>query len=131
MYNMHHAGNEFRPVSTGSCIYPGDIMTYECTVMGGLDGITVWRGSAFNCTMSDNEIVLLHGRFQSESDTLKMCNDGTIVGRGIIVENNSSFTSQLNVTVTPGIIGESVECVHDINGTIIGSSIVTSNGMCI
>ena len=97
--------------------------------MGGLGGITVWKGTAFNCSQRDNEIALLHGRFQSE----KTCNNETIIGRGIRVENNSSFTSLLNVTVTPDVIGESIECVHD-NGTLttIGSSIVTtSNGKCI
>ena len=99
--------------------------------MGGFGGITVWRGTAFNCSQSDNEIILLHTRFQSDADMLKTCNNGTIVGRGIRVENNSSFTSQLNVTVTPDVIGESVECVHD-NETTIRSSIVTaSNGKCI
>ena len=96
--------------------------------MGGLGGITVWKGTAFNCSQSDNEINLLHRRFQSDAVT---CNNGTIVGIGIIVENNSSFTSQLNVTVSPDVVGESVECVHD-NGTLttIGSSIIvtTSNG---
>ena len=127
---MNHAGNDkFCPVSTDSCIYPGDILTYECTVMGGHGGITVWKGTAFNCSQSDNEINLLHRRFQSDA---VMCNNGTIVGLGIRVENNSSFTSQLNVTVTADVIGESVECVHD-NGTLttIRSSIVTaSNGKC-
>ena len=38
---------------------------------------------------------------------------------------NSYYTSQLSVTVTSDIIGESIECVHDnyeyTNTTVVGS----------
>ena len=120
--------NKFKQVtvSTGSCTCPGSTLTYECTVVGGSGGATVWRGTVFNCPLSDHEIVLLHGRFESDTGTFKTCNNGAIVGRGLRVEDNSSYTSQLNVTVSPDMIGESIECSHDHGGTtnVIGSSML-------
>ena len=97
--------------------------------MGGPGGATVWRGTALNCTMSDHEIVLLHSRFESNTGTLRICNNGAIVGRSLRVENNSSYTSQLNVTVSSDMIGESIECAHDHGTTdTIGSSTLTATG---
>ena len=98
--------------------------------MGGPGGATVWRGTALNCTMSDHEIVLLHSRFELDTGTLRMCNNGAIVGRSLRVESNSGYISQLNVTVSSDMIGESIECAHD-NGTTetIGSlTINTTKG---
>ena len=120
-------------VSTIDCVCPGDIVTYECTVTGGRGETTVWKGGAFHCPSNKHEIVLLHSRFTSESEdeAFGECNDGAIVGRGLRVENNS-YTSQLNVTLTSDLAGESIECVHDdgINITKVGSLNIPT-GMCI
>ena len=92
------------------CVCPGDILTYECTVMGA--GTTVWAGNAFNCPSYDNEISLLHSRFMSDNVYYHTCNNGAIVARSLSVDGNN-YTSQLNVTVTPETIGKTIECHYD------------------
>ena len=80
--------------------------------MGGiLGGATVWKGTVFDCPL--NEIALLHSRFIN--GTFGVCNNGAIVARSLLVEgNNTTYTSQLNVTVTSDMAGETIMCVHDI-----------------
>jgi hypothetical protein len=46
-----------------------------------------------------------------------VCNNGAIVARSLSVEGNN-YTSQLDVIVTPDIVGKSVECLHD-SGTLL------------
>ena len=103
----------------------GDTLTYKYTVVGGiLGGATVWKGTAFDCPL--NEIALLHSRFTSANGTFGVCNNGAIVARSLPVEgNNTTYTSQLNVTVTSDIAGETIMCVHDnISSNIIQLSTV-------
>ena len=122
---------ERRCIATGSmngCVCPGDTLTYECTVVGA--GSTVWTGSAFDCSRFINDIVLLHSRFLYNGTGVS-CNNGSIVARGLSVEDNN-YTSQLNVTVTPGIAGKTIICVSD-NGThaiyIFSQTIPTVTGL--
>ena len=90
------------------------------------EGATIWKGSAFECLSTNNEILLLHSfnsRAQGE------CNNGAIVGRVIRAENNT-YTSQLTVTITSEMIGKSISCFHDsfeadTNEVVIGSSLLT------
>ena len=91
------------------CVDPGDILIYECTVTGEL--FTVWIGSAFDCPNSNNEIVLRPTHFLHNGTSVS-CNNGTIVARSLSVEGNN-YTSQLNVTVTPGIAGKTIKCESD------------------
>ena len=103
------------------CLCPGDVVTYECTTIGG--GSTVWKGSAFND--SCNEIILLHDRYNSPGAYYVSClnSNETIVARGLPVEVNETYTSQLSVTLTASQFGKSIECRHD-NGssdTIVAS----------
>ena len=99
-------------------------MTYECTVYGGYEGVTVWMGDFFHCSSGKQAIELLHNHFSPErsgggASNVRICNDGNnnIAGRIMRVENDSYFISQLNVTLTPDIAGKSIECAYD-NGTI-------------
>ena len=95
-------------------------LTFECTVIGGPFDTTFWQGSAFNCLLE--EIALLHARYTSVNGAFGQCNNGSLVARSLGTENGR-YTSQLNVTVTSDIIGESIECVHDdgLRANIIGS----------
>jgi hypothetical protein len=93
---------------THSCTCIGDILTFECTVMNGL--LTIWRGSAFNCASSGNEISLLNS---SVGDVT--CNNEMITGRVIKHERNN-YTSQLNIILSSDLIGKIIECVSD-NGS--------------
>ena len=113
--------NIFRQTSSSDCVSPGycNTLTFECTVVGGSG--TVWRGTAFNCDDSNDEIILLHSQFVN--GTIGTCNNGTIVGQDIRVENDTYYTSQLSILVTSDLIGKSIECIHDeyANTTLIGS----------
>ena len=96
-------------------VCPGDIVTYECTVIGDHGGITLWMGDFFYCSDSENVIELLHSQFTylpGGEATTRMCNDGNVVGRIIGVENGS-YTSQLNITLTSDIFKKSIECAYD------------------
>ena len=54
----------------------------------------MWKGSIFDCMSSSNEITLLHDRFSSTGGTNGTCNNGTIVGRSVGVEDNQyTFTA--------------------------------------
>jgi hypothetical protein len=79
----------FRQVSSKDCVSPDsrycDTLTFECTVVGGSG--TIWRGSAFDCENSNDEITLLHSRFANR--TIGTCNNGTIVGRDIRIDNDT------------------------------------------
>ena len=116
--------NAFRDTSTCTCT--GTIKTYQCTVFGS--GATIWNGTALMCPSSANEIRLLHSQFQDGITT--ECDGGNIVGRSIATQNRS-YTSQLSISVTSQINGQSVHCIHDaLHRTIIGSaSIRISEGM--
>ena len=66
---------------------------------------------------------------RDSTGTLKTCNNGAIVGRSLRVEDNSSYTSQLNVTVSSDMFGESIECAHVPNAIdviVIGFSILST-----
>ena len=111
---------------TNRYVCPGDLVTYECTIKK--TGSTVWAGDAFNCSGTDNEIVLLHSRFHNEING--SCNNGAIVARSLSVEGEN-YTSQLNVTVTPDTAGKTVECNSD-NGTntiLISSFSIPTTGL--
>ena len=85
------------------CVCPGDILTYECTVMGGYS--TVW-------ICPECEIILLHTRFKSANGTTISCNNGAIVGQSLGVQGNN-YTSQLNVTITAETAGKTIMCIRD------------------
>ena len=89
--------------------------------MGGLGGITVWRGTVFNCEVGA-EINLLHSQFVLEQGAFGNCNSGTIRGKSLRIENNR-YISQLSVTLSDDMSGETVECVYDdgMTTTIIGN----------
>ena len=96
-------------------------MVYQCTVTGGV--FTVWSGSAFQC--ASREITLRNSDFGSIPLPAMICNDGKIIGHGILQHNNC-FTSQLNVTLSEELVGRTVTCGIDdgrqlttINNTVL------------
>lgn len=122
-----------------NCICPGYTLTFaECTVKGRSGGdATVWKGSAFDCIHSRNEITLIHSLFGSNIQSSSAiaageCNNGSIQVKGVRVEGNC-YTSQLNITVNANMIGKTVECVHDNTSTenVIGTLKVATEGIII
>ena len=110
------------------CICPGDTVTYECTVHGDYGAFTLWIGDFIHCSLTSQEhvIELRHQMTNgSQGGEAKVCNNGDIVGK-IVGTENGTFISQLNVTLTSGIAGGTIECAYD-NGTVhrVGSLNVT------
>ena len=101
------------------CICPGDILTFECSVVGGL--ATIWKGTIFNCF--SNDIFLRHRRFNDGISG--ECNDGAIFAQAIGITGNY-YTSQLNVTVSSEMNNQTVECYRYSNmSTPLGKRTVT------
>ena len=134
---LHCLDGQLIQVSTKSdrCLCPGDVVIYECTVSGE-EGDTaatfVWRGGAFNCKHSPNQITLLNNRNSSSENFSHSCNKGDIIGKNIRVENTSygfSYTSQLLVTLTSDLVNSWIECVYDngLNEALVGSLNVTAS----
>ena len=98
------------------------MLTFTCTIVGG--GNTIWRGTAFDCPSTTNEIILRHSTFGS-TGTSGTCNSGTIVGQSVRVEG-TCFTSQLDVTVSESLNSGVVQCDYNSNRgtTNIGSAIL-------
>ena len=98
---------------------------------GGPGDITVWKGSAFDC--SSNEIALIHSLFGSDTQSQTIaageCNNGSIRAHSVQVEDNC-YTSQLNITVNADMIGKTIECAHDDQSTesVIGTLTVATEG---
>ena len=114
-------------IITSNCICPGFDLTYECTVKGTDNEFTVWRGSALDCI--SNDITLWHRQFVSEGARGE-CNEGSITGNSLRVEG-SFYVSKLRVKVSPEVIGESIECLHDgMNTTTIGYSLISATTGC-
>jgi hypothetical protein len=113
-------------VSARECLCPGDTVTYECTVFGGTEVTTIWKGDFFSCLSDKRALEFVHSRTDNFSS--QSCNDGNVVGRFVRIENDS-FTSQLNITLKRSdIAGKSIECISD-NGTDVervGSMNLTS-----
>lgn len=79
-------------------------LTYECTVMGGLGGATVWTGTALYCP-----IFLSHWYFTDSGGISGSCNNGATVAQSLSVQDNL-YTSQLNVIVTHDVAGKTIMC---------------------
>ena len=105
------------------CACPGDVLTYTCCING--TGNTLWRGTAFNCPSSSNEIVLRHSRFASTGSSGD-CTGGALTARSLAVENDNCYVSQLNAIVSTTFNGQSIQCEHNTNtGTrLIGESVL-------
>ena len=106
---------------------PGHILIFECTVVGGF--ATIWSGSALGC-----EINLLHERYNGSSNYNKTCSNNIIGGNvflNMTEDGIYSYRSQLNITVTANIFGESIKCIHEggnttNNDNIIGSYVIST-----
>ena len=93
------------------CLCPGDVITYECTAGENATNV-VWKGSALNCSSTDNAIILpLRG--QNNTSRVGTCNNDTISGKIVRIDKNGIFTSQLNVTLTDEVIEKDIECAYD------------------
>ena len=79
------------------------------------------------------EITLFHSEFGIPGAARGVCNSGAVVGYNIGVENNC-YTSNLDILVSPGLDGRTVECIMDdgVTNTLIDTatlSITTSKSI--
>ena len=75
----------------------------------------MFEGDLLNCTNADDDIPLLHSRFNN--GTSGTCNNETILGYSLPVNDSGNcYTSLLCITVSPDMVGKTIRCVHD-NGT--------------
>ena len=103
-------------------------MTYECTVESNKGGATILKGRFIECGSSiDTELVLHHSRFGK--GTTAFCNNNTVTGQSVSVENDI-YTSQFNIVFSTELIGETIECIND-NGSLTspaGNSTINGTG---
>ena len=92
----------------------GSQITLECSILENRTVATVFRGSAFNCSESHDEIILLH----TEENPTKSCNDGLIFGyTKPRINGDWLHTTVLNVNLTSDIIGSTITCSNDDGST--------------
>ena len=123
VYVAISAGSEFKLLSPCTCL--GDVITYQCTIHGS--GTTIWKGSAFIDNCVTENIQLRHSQFNASSGSRITGECGRAWMVYEVASVNNTFTSRLNVTITKGIVGETIQCVYDDGGTeaIIGSDNLT------
>ena len=109
------------PANIG-CTCPGNVLAFNCTVVGTATGNTVWQGTAFDCTA--NSVLLRHSRFESPGGASDECNNGRIVGRSLDVEGNC-YTSQLTVAVSASFNNKTVSCIHNTGTGMITIDVST------
>ena len=106
-----------------STVCIGETHILKCSVEGSATS-TVWKGMFFDCSSSNDELVLIH---MTNSSSNKSCNDGDI--RAMISDKDGVILeSRLDLTLTSKYLELSeedltVQCIFD-NGT--GTEVVTS-----
>ena len=102
-------------------------INYTCEVIG--NGYTIWNGSAFECSLNSNEILLVHSLFSTTGDE-GQCNNGAVAARSLTF-NGNTYTSKLSVMVNSHLIGSTIHCAYDNLNTnssgsrsIIGSAVL-------
>ena len=111
LYLFGYAANNGLSVPANvRCSCPREFLVFNCTIMDG--GITLWRGTAFNCPSDNDEIILRHSQYASGSASGE-CNSGAITGHSLQNVVNNRFTSQLNITSSAALNRRSVECAYD------------------
>lgn len=115
--------NKFEQIGSepgSNCV--GQQLTFECCNVG--PGLTIYKGDAFDCSSSNDNINLLHTRFNETSGASGSCNDGSIRGRSLHTVNNM-YTSQLTVVLSSNMDGMTIECQYDDGLTSISFGFIT------
>ena len=84
----------------------------------------MWQGTAFDCPLSSNEIVLRHTQFHG---IVGQCNNGDICAHAVEVVPPDCFTSKVIINVTSTLEGRTVSCDHDDGLTVrnVNTSVLT------
>ena len=126
-----------RTSDSEACICPGDIVNYQCTIINGsYGGFTIFRAkpsSFVGCTRNNTDIVLSHSQFNRSQHGFNIsCNNETVIGQ-ILSNDDGIYSSQLNITVTTQLIGDTIECFHDngMQSILVGESPIYNPGAAI
>ena len=113
------ASDSFSVVMGGSCICPGEVISYRCTVLDNGVGVTTWSGTAvdaaftqYNCDGSI-DFHLVHSRFDDPGSVSVACGGGAVVAQSVGVMLSSPdncYISEFTVTTFPGLDGTVIEC---------------------
>ena len=97
---------------TTGCTCPGDSIVYLCTAIG--DGFTHYGGTAFNCPLLRNEVILPHIDYSTGTVTMSC---SYISARSLGV-SNSQYKSQLTISnISQELNGRSVNCSYSTGAT--------------
>ncbi len=93
------------------CIPEGRIVNYECTVTDDDGGrSTIWRGSAFNCSLTSSSSVISLAHFLYEHHGVSdSCGYLSAMSVGVSGDN---YTSRLTLTATAGLNRMTVKCTR-------------------
>ena len=117
--------------TTANSNCPSDILTFECTVEGGV--ATVWKGTVFNLC-EDQEISLLQSSFNDINGVRKLihCSNVTTIVAKSIRSHNRTYTSEFSLTANCSLDGLTVECYkEEISETLIGRKTVKGTNILI
>ena len=108
-------------VTDYDCGCPGQIVSYNCTAVGGV--YTVWGGTALTDCSVGNDISLRHNDFENAAGE---CNNGAIVGYSIGILNDS-YTSRLDVRLSNDLQGQTITCSveDDYSLNMVGNATLT------
>ena len=101
------------------------MLTYVCAAHG--PGSTLWKGTAFRCSSSQNEIILQHSDYTSAGGTTRYCNDRAIAARSLRIENDACYISQLNVTISTDMNDRTIECAQTTRAGLSSIGVHTLN----
>ena len=95
-------------------------------MVGG--GVTVWSGTAFDCPGFNNQIALAHVLY-SGGTAVGTCTNGAINSNGTTDTGGAEpcYTSELSVTISANMDGQTVVCTRD-NIIMIGSDFLRVAG---
>ena len=108
------------PQGRQQCACTSETLNFTCTIVGS--GVTQWDGTAFDCTNTANEILLLHDNYPNDANG--RCNGGQITGKSLSVENNC-YTSLLSVSTSAALNNKSIRCNEVGQMVSIGERVLT------
>lgn len=99
-------------ISGSSCTTcPGQQLVLECTISGSDIQLTLWRGTALQCT-GGSDISLQHRDFIESGYANHTCNNGAILANITSIAPNC-YKSQLTINTSLNLDGKNVGCVFD------------------
>ena len=110
----------------GSYLCPGSSITYTCVLSSSSAGAvnTVWKGSAFQCPATVNQLILI----QKSAGVLNPTAGGQCGNLSAVTTNISNdgtcYTSVLTIPAVQALNGTTVMCVDGVSLAVVGKDTV-------